>query len=62
MPPRGDAPEIVRIVEGLDGSVPMRSELVIRFDYGRIVPWVRRVHGGAAGRGRAGRALLPHAG
>ena len=45
MPPRGDAPEIVRIVEGLDGSVPMRSELVIRFDYGRIVPWVRRVDG-----------------
>ena len=43
MPPRGRAPDIVRIVEGLGGSVPMRSELVIRFDYGRIVPWVRRV-------------------
>ena len=43
MPPRGKAPDIVRIVEGLDGRVPMRSELVIRFDYGRIVPWVRRV-------------------
>jgi GH15 family glucan-1,4-alpha-glucosidase len=45
MPPRGVAPDIVRIVEGLDGSGPMRSELVIRFDYGRIVPWVRRVDG-----------------
>jgi GH15 family glucan-1,4-alpha-glucosidase len=43
MPPRGKAPDIVRIVEGLDGAVPMRSELVIRFDYGSIVPWVRRV-------------------
>jgi GH15 family glucan-1,4-alpha-glucosidase len=43
MPPRGTAPDIVRIVEGLDGAVPMRSELVIRFDYGRIVPWVRRI-------------------
>ena len=43
MPPRGEAPDIVRIVEGLDGAVPMRSELVIRFDYGNIVPWVRRV-------------------
>jgi GH15 family glucan-1,4-alpha-glucosidase len=43
MPPRGRAPDIVRIVEGLEGSVPMRSELVIRFDFGRIVPWVRRV-------------------
>ena len=44
MPRRGVTPDIVRIVEGLDGSVPMRSELVIRFDYGRIVPWVRRVN------------------
>ena len=46
MPPRGDAPDIVRIVEGLEGSVPMRSELVIRFDYGSIVPWVQRVDDG----------------
>jgi len=43
MPPRGLTPDIVRIVEGLDGTVPMRSELVIRYDYGHIVPWVRRV-------------------
>ncbi len=43
MPPRGESPAIIRIVEGLDGSVPMRSELVIRFDFGHIVPWVRRV-------------------
>jgi GH15 family glucan-1,4-alpha-glucosidase len=43
MPPRGSAPDIVRIVEGLGGEVRMRSELVIRFDYGKIVPWVRRV-------------------
>jgi GH15 family glucan-1,4-alpha-glucosidase len=52
MPPRGRAPDIVRIVEGLDGSVPMRSELVIRFDFGHIVPWVRRVdHARAATAG-----------
>jgi GH15 family glucan-1,4-alpha-glucosidase len=43
MPPRGHAPDIVRIVEGLSGSVRMRFELVIRFDFGHIVPWVRRV-------------------
>jgi GH15 family glucan-1,4-alpha-glucosidase len=43
MPPRGHAPDIVRIVEGLSGRVPMRFQLVIRFDFGRIVPWVRRV-------------------
>jgi GH15 family glucan-1,4-alpha-glucosidase len=45
MPPRGQAPDVVRIVEGLRGRVRMRSELVIRFDYGRIVPWVRNVDG-----------------
>jgi GH15 family glucan-1,4-alpha-glucosidase len=43
MPPRGRAPDVVRIVEGVRGSVQMRSELVIRFDYGHVVPWVRRV-------------------
>jgi GH15 family glucan-1,4-alpha-glucosidase len=43
MPPRGFAPDIVRIVEGLSGEVSMRSELVIRFDFGRIVPWVRSI-------------------
>jgi GH15 family glucan-1,4-alpha-glucosidase len=43
MPPRGLAPDLVRIVEGLTGEVAMRSELVVRFDFGHIVPWVRRV-------------------
>ena len=43
MPPRRRMPYIVRIVEGLEGMVSMRSELVIRFDFGQIVPWVRRV-------------------
>jgi GH15 family glucan-1,4-alpha-glucosidase len=42
MPPRGHAPDLVRIVEGLTGSVEMRSELSVRFDYGHVVPWVRR--------------------
>ena len=43
MPPREQQPDIVRIVEGLEGKVDMRTELVIRFDYGSIVPWVRRI-------------------
>ena len=42
MPVRGEAPDIVRIVEGVAGEVAMRIDLVIRFDYGRVVPWVRR--------------------
>ena len=46
MPPRGEAPDIVRIVEGVEGEVEMGSELVIRYDYGLTVPWVRRIDGG----------------
>jgi GH15 family glucan-1,4-alpha-glucosidase len=46
MPPRGEAPDIVRIVEGVEGEVEMSSELVIRYDYGMTVPWVRRIDGG----------------
>src|SRR5258708_19542264 len=45
MPPRGKAPDIVRIVEGVQGSVRMRSELIIRFGYGEVVPWVQHVGG-----------------
>jgi GH15 family glucan-1,4-alpha-glucosidase len=44
MPPRDTKPDIVRIVEGLSGQVDMEMELVIRFDYGWQIPWVRRVH------------------
>jgi GH15 family glucan-1,4-alpha-glucosidase len=46
MPPRGKAPDIVRIVEGIRGHVDMFSELVIRFDYGGTIPWVRRIADG----------------
>ena len=45
MPPRGSEPDLVRIVEGVSGSVDMDMEIRLRFDYGRIVPWVRRVDG-----------------
>jgi GH15 family glucan-1,4-alpha-glucosidase len=34
--------DVVRIVQGLTGKVRLRMELVVRFDYGSIVPWVRR--------------------
>src|ERR671931_1285861 len=43
MPPRETTPDIVRIVEGIEGSVQMRTELVIRLDYGSVIPWVRRL-------------------
>ncbi len=41
MSPRDGAADIVRIVVGIRGSVRMRGELALRFDYGNIVPWVR---------------------
>ncbi len=46
MPPRGQAADVIRIVEGVSGAVPMVGELRLRFDYGQIVPWVRHdAHG-----------------
>lgn len=44
--PVGDAHRLVRLVEGRSGQVAMHMELRIRFDYGSIVPWVRRVENG----------------
>ena len=46
MPPRGRNPDLIRIVEGIRGEVAMQMELIIRFDYGRTIPWVRTAHGG----------------
>ncbi|MEU9082056.1 glycoside hydrolase family 15 protein [Streptomyces sp. NPDC048357] len=43
MPQRDGAPDVVRIVEGISGTVRMHSTLRLRFDYGNVVPWVRRV-------------------
>jgi GH15 family glucan-1,4-alpha-glucosidase len=42
MPPRGKASDVVRLVIGKRGRVVMRTELVLRFDYGALVPWVTR--------------------
>ena len=46
MPPRGKNPDIVRIIEGLRGEVRMQMELIIRFEYGSVIPWVRKAHDG----------------
>jgi GH15 family glucan-1,4-alpha-glucosidase len=43
MPPRGEAPDVVRLVQGLEGRVEVEMELTLRFDYGQVVPWVRRM-------------------
>ncbi len=43
MPPRGHNSDVVRLVRGDSGRVRMAMELVLRFDYGLIVPWVSRL-------------------
>jgi len=45
MPPRRDAARLVRLVEGVRGRVRMRMDLALRFDYGRVQPWLRRIDG-----------------
>jgi GH15 family glucan-1,4-alpha-glucosidase len=45
MPLGNERRDIVRIVECLRGEVALRMELVIRFDYGHVVPWVRKTNG-----------------
>ncbi|MFE1554009.1 glycoside hydrolase family 15 protein [Streptomyces sp. NPDC058734] len=45
MPQRDEAPDVMRIVEGVSGRVAVRSTLRLRFDYGHVVPWVRRSEG-----------------
>jgi GH15 family glucan-1,4-alpha-glucosidase len=42
MLPFGDGSEVLRIVRGTRGRVRMNTEIIIRFGYGQIVPWVRR--------------------
>ena len=46
MPPRGKNSDVVRIVEGVRGLVPMRMEMALRFGYGRSVPWVTAIRDG----------------
>jgi GH15 family glucan-1,4-alpha-glucosidase len=46
MPPRGHHSDVVRIVEGVRGSVPMRMEMALRFEFGRVVPWVTSIPDG----------------
>ena len=62
MPPRARTSEIVRIVEGLTGEIEMRSELVIRFDFGSIVPWMQTFDDDHVAIAGPDALLLSHAG
>ncbi len=48
---RGGAPQLVRIVEGLHGEVPMRMQFVARLDYGSLIPWVESTGDGIVALG-----------
>jgi len=39
---RDGVSDLVRIVRGITGTVAMRTELIVRFEYGSVVPWVSR--------------------
>ena len=54
MPLRGVASDLVRLAVGRRGQVMMRTELVLRFDYGSAVPWVTRLEDGTGLRAVAG--------
>src|SRR4051812_17414373 len=45
MPVGADGPGLVRIVTGITGTVSVRSEIALRFNYGKTVPWVIRREG-----------------
>src|SRR5690349_10999388 len=46
MPVIGGHSDVVRVVEGLRGRVAMKTEIILRFHYGAIVPWVSRLDDG----------------
>ncbi len=45
----GDGPVLVRIVEGVTGAVEMECVLRLRFGYGQVVPWMRRIDDAVVG-------------
>ena len=59
MRPRRRLPQLVRLVRGLRGRVAVRTEFILRFDYGAVVPWVERLsEGGVTAIGGPERVVL----
>ena len=58
MPTRSGAPDLIRVVEGRSGRVTMGLELVLRFDYGSIVPWVQHLSRGISATAGPDRVVL----
>ena len=47
MPANVQGTHLVRLVRGISGSIRLRTELIIRFDYGSVTPWLRRCDDGS---------------
>jgi GH15 family glucan-1,4-alpha-glucosidase len=59
MRPRRRLSHLVRLVRGLRGRVAMRTEFILRFDYGSVIPWVERLpEGGITAIGGPERVVL----
>jgi GH15 family glucan-1,4-alpha-glucosidase len=54
MRPRNDTADLIRLVRGVSGHVDMRTEFILRFDYGSVVPWMERLKGGGGLRAIGG--------
>jgi GH15 family glucan-1,4-alpha-glucosidase len=54
MRPRNDTADLIRVVRGVSGRVNLRTEFILRFDYGSVVPWMERLKGGGGLRAIAG--------
>ena len=50
MPANVQGTHLVRLVRGISGSMRLRTELIIRFDYGSVTPWLRRCDDGSLGK------------
>ena len=64
MPPRedGEPPVLIRLVQGVSGTVDMGVRLTLRFGYGSIVPWVTKTEGGIRATAGPDSVLAAHAG
>ena len=43
MPPRDEGADLVPLIRGVRGRVELRTEFILRFDYGFSVPWIERL-------------------
>jgi GH15 family glucan-1,4-alpha-glucosidase len=58
MPPRDGIADLVRLVRGVSGQVDLRTEFILRFDYGSVVPWMERLEDGSGLRAIAGPEMI----